>query len=169
MRTLLRLLLPLLGFVLTGVMLFGFWQASAQEERLYDDLRRRAQQVAEGMEPVKHTPVDRGPWEERLMTAYRDNPLHQASAHADLHMIKAYDEMIDKLETQLLKITKRDAWKDFAIIQSVPGIGNILGLTILYELDTTERFPSVKDFSSYCRLVKGSQSHVIISGGSLAK
>jgi len=54
MRTLLRLLLPLLGFVLTGVMLFGFWQAAAQEERLYDDLQRRAQQVAEGMEPAAH-------------------------------------------------------------------------------------------------------------------
>jgi len=69
---------------------------------------------------------------------------------------KAYDEMIDKLEIQLLNIIKRDSWKDFTIIKSVPGIGNILGLTILYEMDTTERFPSVKDFTSYCRLIKGS-------------
>jgi len=64
--------------------------------------------------------------------------------------------MIDKLEIQLLNIIKRDSWKDFTIIKSVPGIGNILGLTILYEMDTTERFPSVKDFTSYCRLIKGS-------------
>jgi len=34
-------------------------------------------QLAEGKEPVKHTPIDRGPWEERLMTAYEKNPLHQ--------------------------------------------------------------------------------------------
>ncbi len=113
-------------------------------------------QLAEGKEPVPHTPVDRDPWQERLMTAYANNPLHQLSAQADLHMIKAYDVMIDKLETELLKITKRDSWKDFTIIQSVPGIGNILGLNILYEMDTVDRFPSVKDFSSYCRLVKGS-------------
>lgn len=113
-------------------------------------------QLAEGKEPVKHTPVDRGPWEERLMTAYAKSPLHQLSAKADLHMIKAYDVMIDKLETELLKITKRDSWKEFTIIQSVPGIGNILALNILYEMDSVERFPSVKDFSSYCRLVKGS-------------
>ena len=113
-------------------------------------------QLAEGKEPVKHTPVDRGPWEERLMTAYEKNPLHQICARADLHMIKAYDAMIDKFETELLKITKRDSWKEFTIIQSVPGIGNILALNILYEMDSVERFPSVKDFSSYCRLVKGS-------------
>ena len=47
-------------------------------------------------------------------------------------------------------------WKDFMLIQTVPGIGEALGLTILYGMDTAERFPSVKDFSSYCRLVKGS-------------
>jgi transposase len=113
-------------------------------------------QLAEGKEPVRHTPVDRGPWEERLMLAYDKNPAHQLSAKADIHMIKAYDVMIDKLETELLRITKRDAWRDFTIIQSVPGIGNILGLNILYEMDSIERFPTVKDFSSYCRLVKGS-------------
>jgi Integrase core domain/Transposase IS116/IS110/IS902 family len=28
--------------------------------------------------------------------------------------------------------------------------------TILYEMDTVDRFPTVKDFISYCRLVKGS-------------
>lgn len=111
-------------------------------------------QLAEGKEPVRHTRVDRGPWEERLMETYGKNPIHQISARADLHMIKAYDVIIDKLETELLKITKRDSWKEFAIVQSVPGIGNILALNILY--DTPERFPSVKDFTSYCRLVKGS-------------
>jgi transposase len=31
-------------------------------------------------------------------------------------------------------------------------------MTILYEMDTVERFPTVKDFASYCRLVKGSVS-----------
>src|SRR5437879_6334547 len=38
---------------------------------------------------------------------------------------------------------------------TVPGIGQILALTILYEMGTLERFPTVKDFLSYCRLVKG--------------
>ena len=37
----------------------------------------------------------------------------------------------------------------------MPGIGENLGLTILYEIGDIERFPTVKDFLSYCRLVKG--------------
>ncbi len=37
----------------------------------------------------------------------------------------------------------------------VPGIGPGLGLTILYEIGDINRFPTVKDFLSYCRLVKG--------------
>ena len=36
-----------------------------------------------------------------------------------------------------------------------PGIGENLGLTILYEIGDIKRFPTVKDFLSYCRLIKG--------------
>ena len=37
----------------------------------------------------------------------------------------------------------------------MPGIGETLGLTLLYEIGEIDRFPTVKDFLSYCRLVKG--------------
>ena len=37
----------------------------------------------------------------------------------------------------------------------MPGIGEHLGLTLLYEIGDIHRFPTVKDFLSYCRLVKG--------------
>jgi transposase len=40
------------------------------------------------------------------------------------------------------------------LLRSVPGIGQILSLVILYEVHTIERFPTVQDFVSYCRLVK---------------
>jgi transposase len=42
------------------------------------------------------------------------------------------------------------------LLKTIPGIGDILALTILCEIDTVDRFPRVQDFSSYCRLVKGS-------------
>jgi transposase len=112
-------------------------------------------QLAEGFEPVKQSRPERDSWEERLMEAYT-NPLHQFSAKMDLDMVRAYDRKIALLEQELLRITKRDSWKEFMLIQTVPGIGEALGLTILYEMDTADRFPTVKDFSSYCRLVKGS-------------
>ena len=39
-------------------------------------------------------------------------------------------------------------------LQSVPGIGQILALVILYEIQDIARFPRVQDFLSYSRLVK---------------
>jgi transposase len=52
--------------------------------------------------------------------------------------------------------TRQIASRDYALLQTVPGIGRSLALTILYEIESIERFPTVKDFCSYCRLVKGS-------------
>jgi transposase len=37
----------------------------------------------------------------------------------------------------------------------MPGIGENLAALILYEIGDIARFPTVKDFLSYCRLVKG--------------
>jgi transposase len=70
-------------------------------------------------------------------------------------MIRHYDKQITALEEELNRLTKRTAPRDYALLQTVPGIGEHLGLTILYEVGDIERFPSVKDFVSYCRLVKG--------------
>jgi len=112
-------------------------------------------QLAEGLEPVRQSRPNRDKWEGRLMDTYK-HPLHQFSAQIDLTMIRLYDQMIEKLEAELLRITKRDACKEFNILQTIHGVGNILSLTILYEMHTVERFPTVKNFLSYARLVKGS-------------
>ena len=45
-----------------------------------------------------------------------------------------------------------------ALLMSVPGIGKVLALTILYEIHDISRFPSVRDFASYSRLVKCERS-----------
>ena len=46
----------------------------------------------------------------------------------------------------------------YSIINSVPGLGFILSLTILYEIDDIHRFSDVGKFISYCRLVKCSHN-----------
>lgn len=70
-------------------------------------------------------------------------------------MVRHFDEQIIALETQLQRLTKEMAGRDYILLQTVPGIGQHLGLTLLYEIGDIERFPTVKDFLSYCRLVKG--------------
>ncbi len=41
----------------------------------------------------------------------------------------------------------------FGILKTVPGIGDILAMTIWLETGTLERFDSAGDFASYCRCV----------------
>jgi transposase len=43
--------------------------------------------------------------------------------------------------------------KEFSKLLTIPGIGNILGLTIMLEVGDIGRFPTVGDYSSYCRCV----------------
>src|SRR4029453_14305375 len=83
------------------------------------------------------------------------HPLRQTPAQNDLAMIRHYDAQINALEVKLLNLAKERSGRDFALLQSVPGIGENLGLVILHEIGDINRFPTVKDFLSYCRLVKG--------------
>jgi transposase len=43
-------------------------------------------------------------------------------------------------------------------LKSINGVGTVLALTILHETDTWERFPTVQDYISYCRLIPGTSS-----------
>jgi transposase len=52
---------------------------------------------------------------------------------------------------------------DLELLLAVPGIGLVDGWTILAEIGDIGRFPSDKQFSSYCRLVPGSKD----SGGKI--
>ena len=44
--------------------------------------------------------------------------------------------------------------KEFLMLRTIPGIGNILGQTIMLEVGDIGRFPSAGDYSSYCRCVE---------------
>jgi hypothetical protein len=44
----------------------------------------------------------------------------------------------------------------FDLLQTIPGVGKILGLTIFYEVGDIGRFQSPKHFCSYARVVPGS-------------
>jgi len=97
---------------------------------------------------------NRAPWEEQLLAA-EDHPLRQIALKNDLAMIRHYDLQLRDLEEELQRLTKKSAGRQYTLLQSVPGIGENLGLTILHEIGEIERFATVKDFLSYCRLVKG--------------
>lgn len=84
---------------------------------------------------------------------FRD-PATQHSIVADLKMIDAFDEEIDQLERHLVKQAKIDDAVTYQLLLTTPGIGKILGLVLLYEIDAIARFPEVGNFLSYSRLVR---------------
>jgi transposase len=61
---------------------------------------------------------------------------------------------LKEVELYITRTAKGHDAQSFARLQSVPGIGQILALVILYEIQDIARFPRVQDFVSYCRLVK---------------
>jgi transposase len=54
----------------------------------------------------------------------------------------------------IVKSAKHHDANTFYRLRSVPGVGKILALVLLYEIHDSRRFPSVQDFASYGRLVK---------------
>ena len=71
-----------------------------------------------------------------------------------MSLIDHYDQLLKEVESYLTRRAKTDDVQTFARLQSVPGIGQILALVLLYEIHDIRRFPRVQDFVSYCRLVK---------------
>ncbi len=57
----------------------------------------------------------------------------------------------------------------FARLPSVPGIGQILALVLLYEIHDIRRFPRVHEFVSSCRLVKCAKDSSGKKGGTAGK
>ena len=72
----------------------------------------------------------------------------------DLSLIDHYDKLLSEVELYITRSAKTQDVQTFARLQSVPGVGQILALVILYEIQDITRFPRVQDFVSYCRLVK---------------
>lgn len=114
-------------------------------------------QLARNQQPVSKFSNNRTKWLAALLEVTGD-PRERFALEQDVQLVVHYDNAIKTLEKELLTLTRRNEPRDFALLRTIPGIGKTLGLTLLYEIDTVERFPAVGDFLSYSRLVKGTVS-----------
>jgi transposase len=76
------------------------------------------------------------------------------SIAVDLALLERYDALVIDLESYLVRQAKQHDPQAFALLRSIPGIGKVLALTILYEIHDVRRFDRVQQFASYARLVK---------------
>ncbi len=72
----------------------------------------------------------------------------------DLELIASYDKLLRELERYLMQSAKAHDATTIRILRTIPGIGKILSLVILYEIHHISRFPRVQDFVSYARLIR---------------
>jgi transposase len=80
------------------------------------------------------------------------------SVALDVSLIDHYDRELPQLERYIESAAHGHDPVALALLRTVPGLGEILGLSVLYEIERIERFPRVQDFLSYGRLVKPTQS-----------
>ena len=93
----------------------------------------------------------------------------QVSVELDLEQLEQYEDQLRRLELYLEHSAKVDDPQAFFRLRTIPGVGRIIALTMLYEIDDINRFPTVGKFLSYCRLVKGSHNSAGKSYGSPGK
>jgi transposase len=88
------------------------------------------------------------------VSAHFADPSVRKSIDVDLALIDQYDTLMMDLELTIVREAKRHDADAFHRLRSVPGIGKVLALTILYEIHDVTRFDRVQEFASYARLVR---------------
>ena len=83
-----------------------------------------------------------------------EDPSVRKSIEVNLAMIDAYDKLLQDLELYILRHAKAHDANTPYLLQTIPGVGKILALLILYEVHDIGRFPKPQDFSSYSRLIR---------------
>ena len=78
------------------------------------------------------------------------------SGKASTSNIEYLSQHIKRIEMAIKEVVKLRV--PFTYLQTVPGIGDILALTIMLEVGDISRFAKVGNFSSYCRCVSSSHT-----------
>lgn len=90
---------------------------------------------------------------EDKLASYFDDAAVKLHARQEIERIRLYSEQINELEAQLLSVARERP--EFHRLLQLPGVADILALTILYETGPVARFASARHYSSYCRVVPG--------------
>jgi transposase len=153
--------------LLRGGMLPQAYVYPAQMRATRDLLRRRTHLMRKRAELLAHVQNTNSQYnlpEIGKKIAYKANrdgvaerfadPAVQKNVEVDLALITYYDQLLNNLELSITKTAKQHDANTLYLLHTVPGIGKILSLVLLYEIHDIDRFPRVQDFVSYCRLVK---------------
>src|SRR5262249_34958436 len=132
-------------------------------------LRRRTylvRQRAAAIAPIQiaKSQYNRPPFSQKLVAArnrderqVRDrftDPSLKQNIGLDLALIDRLDELIAEAELYLIRTAKVEDPQAYHRLPTVPGVGKVLALILLYEIHDIRRFADDGDFLSYARLVR---------------
>ena len=156
-----------IAVLLRGGMLPQAYVYPADMRATRDLLRRRIHRTRKRAELLTHVQQTNSQYnlpEIGKKIAYKANrsgvaerfadPAVQKSVEVDLALLDYDDQLLRDLEFAIVKMAKQHDANTLYLLQTVPGIGKILSLVLLYEIHDIARFPRVQDFVSSCRLVK---------------
>ena len=90
---------------------------------------------------------------EQLRHTFEDQST-QHMIDLDMAVLECYHRELSKIEWYLEQQAKKHRPVYLNLLRTIPGIGRILALTILFEIGEINRFETVQQFASYSRLVK---------------
>jgi transposase len=90
---------------------------------------------------------------EGVAERFADESVRQMVA-SDLALIGHLDEQLKSVELYLVRHAKIDDPQAYHLLQTIPGVGKVLALILLYEMHDAARFGDQRHFVSYCRLVR---------------
>jgi len=85
-------------------------------------------------------------------TADIADPFVRRRVETHLALLEPLDTTIRRLEAEIEDAAQQIFPTELAVLQSTPGVGPVLSLTILLEIDTIDRFDTRQQFCSYARL-----------------
>jgi transposase len=80
-----------------------------------------------------------------------EHPADQLITRLDLQLVEQLGRSIQQIEKAIL--AEVQSLPHYQVLQTMPGVGKILGLTIALETVDPQRFASPGDYASYCRCV----------------
>jgi transposase len=134
-----------------------------------DLLRRRTYLVRKRAELLTHLQIlnsqyNLAPFGKKLSSAANraemkiaerfTDPSVQKSAAVDLALVDRLDELIAEVESYLTRTAQVDDVQTYHRLRTIPGVGKVLALVLLYELHDVHRFDTAGQFLSYARLVR---------------
>ena len=86
------------------------------------------------------------------ITADIADPFVRRRVETHLGLLEPLDTTIRRLEAEIEEAAQEHYPTELAVLQTAPGVGAVLSLTILLEIDTVGRFETRQQFCSYARL-----------------